>query len=424
MPSRSSDLSGHRLCLRGRSARRLFALVASTAPSAGEDTTRALIVGGGPAGDAVAAGLRDAGFVGEIALIGAEPDLPYERPHLSKGYLLGTVPREGMGLRPPKQYRELQVEMMLGERVVDIGAERRAAKLDSGRSMPWDLLCIATGSSARRLPEYEDGLYLRELPDAAVLRRSLEDKRRVNVVGAGFIGCEVAAAARQLGCDVRVHEALAQPLVRVLGPELGAYLAGVHRAHGVELQLGAETPPGLPAPIVVGVGSVPRTELGEQAGLFVEGGIVVDELGRTSAPDIFAAGDVTRFYAPIFGTRIRVEHFQTAQRQGFAVGRAMAGAGQPYDEVPWFWSDQYDLNLQYVGAGLPWDGIVTRGAFGVPPFTVFYLRQDRLVAAAGINDHHTVARARKVMEARAGLTTDQLEDPGFDLRRALGNTPR
>jgi NADPH-dependent 2,4-dienoyl-CoA reductase/sulfur reductase-like enzyme len=332
---------------------------------------------------------------------------------------LGTVPRERLGLRPPEQYRELQIELVLGERVVDIGAERRAVELDSGRSMPWDLLCIATGSSARRLPEYEDGLYLRELPDADVLRGSLDETRHINVIGAGFIGCEVAAAARQLACEVRVHEALAQPLVRVLGPELGGYLAGVHRAHGVELTLGTETPPGLPAPIVVGVGSVPRTELGEQAGLLIEGGIVVDEMGRTSAPVVFAAGDVTRFWSPLYETRIRVEHFQTAQRQGFAVGRAMAGAGQPYDEVPWFWSDQYDLNLQYAGAGLPWDEVVTRGTFGAPPFTVFYLHERRLIAAAGINDHHTVARARKVMEARAGVTKDELEDPHFDLRRAL-----
>jgi len=308
---------------------------------------------------------------------------------------------------------------MLGERVVDIGAEGRAAKLDSGRSTSWDLLCIATGSTARRLPGYEDGLYLRELPDAGVLRRRLDEGRHINVVGAGFIGCEVAAAARQLGCDVRVHEALAQPLVRVLGPELGGYLAGVHRAHGVELKLGAETQPGLPAPVVVGVGSVPRTELAERAGLLVEGGIVVDEMGRTSAPDVFAAGDVTRFWSPLYGTRIRVEHFQTAQRQGFAVGRAMAGAGRPYDEVPWFWSDQYDLNLQYTGAGLRWDEVVTRGTFGAPPFTVFYLQEGRLIAAAGINDHHTVARARKAMEARAELTKDQLQDLHFDLRRAL-----
>jgi len=332
---------------------------------------------------------------------------------------LGTVPREKLGLRPAEQYRELRVDLRLGERIVALGIERRAAELESGGTIPWDLLCVATGSSARRLPRYEQCLYLRELADADQLRAELDGRSEISVIGAGFIGCEVAAAARSRGCGVRVYEALAQPLVRVLGPQLGGYIAKVHRAHGVEMSLAVETPPALPPPVVVGVGSVPRTELAQQARLAVEGGIVVDEHGRSSAPGVFAAGDVTRFWSPLYEERIRVEHFQTAQRQGFAVGRAMAGVSEPYDEVPWFWSDQYELNLQYVGAGLPWDQIVTRGALGEPPFTVFYLRQGRLVAAAGINDHHAVARARRVIQQRARVTLDQLADPAFDLRRAL-----
>ena len=151
----------------------------------------------------------------------------------------------------------------------------------------------------------------------------------------------------------------------------------------------------------------------------VDDGIVVDEWGRTSAPDVFAAGDVTRFFHPLYGTFIRVEHFQTAQRQGFAVGKVMAGGTTPYDEVPWFWSDQYDLNVQYVGAGFPWDEIVVRGELGRPPFTVFYMNGGRLVAAAGVNDHHTVARVRRVMQERGEVTKSQLEDPSFDLRSAL-----
>jgi 3-phenylpropionate/trans-cinnamate dioxygenase ferredoxin reductase subunit len=239
------------------------------------------------------------------------------------------------------------------------------------------------------------------------------------VVGAGFIGCEVAAVARQRGCEVRVFEALAQPLVRVLGPELGAYLAEVHRAHGVDMRLGISSLPEVAEPVVVGVGSMARTDLAESAGIAVEEGIVVDAMGRTTAPAVSAAGDVTRFWSPLYETRIRVEHFQTSQRQGFAVGRAMAGAEDAYSEVPWFWSDQYELNLQYAGAGLAWDEVVVRGTLGQPPFTVFYLGAGRLVAAAGVNDHHTVARARRVMQERARVTLDQLADPRFDLRRAL-----
>ncbi len=350
--------------------------------------------------------------------MGAEPELPYERPHLSKGYLLGTVLRDKLGLRPAKQYRELGVELRLGDRVADLGVEGRAAELESGAKIAWDLLCVATGSSARRLPGFEDRLYLRELDDADALRVVLERGEPLDVVGAGFIGCEVAAAARLRGCAVRVYEALSQPLVRVLGPELGGYLADVHRSHGVELHLGVADLPGLRSP-VVGAGSMPRTELAVRARLDVDRGIVVDQLGRTSAPDVFAAGDVTRFWSPHYEAPIRVEHFQTAQRQGFAVGRAMAGATDAYSEVPWFWSDQYDLNLQYAGAGLPWDEIVFRGAFGQPPFAVFYLQAGMLIAVAGVNDHHTVARARHVMQERAPVTRDQLADPRFDLRRAL-----
>ena len=391
-------------------------MVAASGPRAVE---RALIVGGGPAGDAVAAGLRDAGFAGEVVLVGAERELPYERPHLSKGYLLGIVPRERLGLRPAEQYRELGVELRLGERVIDLGIEQRTAELESGAAINWDLLCIATGSSARQLPGLQSALHLRELPDAVALRDLLDRGGAIDVIGAGFIGCEVAAVAIQKGCHVRVTEAMEQPLVKVLGRELGRYIGQQHRNRGVELILNIAAVPKTAGPILVGIGSEPRTNLAERGGLAVDRGIVVDELGHTSAPHVFAAGDVTRFFSPLFDSHIRVEHFQTSQRHGFAVGRVMAGATEPYDEVPWFWSDQYDLNLQYVGAGLSWDQIVTRGDFGWPPFTVFYLHQGRLVAAAGINDHHTVARARRVIEARAAITREQLADPGFDLRKLI-----
>ena len=373
-------------------------------------------MGAGPAGDAAAAGLRDAGFDGSITLVGAEPELPYERPHLSKGFLAGTVARDELPLRPAQQYRDLDIEIILGDPVVDLGVEDRRVRLGSGKTIGWDRLCIATGSDARRLDGFPGAMYLRELSDATELKSRIDRGQALEIVGAGFIGCEVAAVARSRGCDVRVHEALAQPLARVLGEQLGAYIARVHREHGVDLRLGAGPPPSAD---VVAVGSVPRTDLAARSGLEVHGGIVVDGLGRTSAEGVFAAGDVTRFTHPLFATRIRVEHFQTAQRQGFAVGRAMAGAAEPYREVPWFWSDQYDLNLQYAGAGLPWDQTVMRGELGRPPFAVFYLSAGRLVAAVGINDHHNVARARRLMEAGKSVTPAQLEDPAFDLRRGL-----
>ena len=352
-------------------------------------------------------------------LVGAEPHLPYERPHLSKGYVLGTVRPDRLPLRPPEQYRELGVEVRLAERVVDLGLGDRTATLEGGDTIAWDRLCIATGSDARHLPGFEDAIYLRELPAAERLRALIDRSEALDIVGAGFIGCEVAAVAVQKGSTVRVHEARAEPLSFVLGEELGTYMAGVHLAHGVDLRLNVRELSAFNGPLLVAVGSVPRTQLAERAGLEVDGGIVVDERGHTSAPDVFAAGDVTKFFSPLFEDYIRVEHFQTAQRQGFAVGRAMAGATDPYDEAPWFWSDQYDLNIQYVGAGLQFDQVVIRGELGKPPFTVFRLRGDRLLTVIGFNDHHTVARARRLMERRTGVSARQLADRSFDLRRAL-----
>jgi len=325
------------------------------------------------------------------------------------------VKRERLPLRPAAQYRELGVELVPGQRVVELGLERRSVELENGATIAWDCLCIATGSDARRLPALEDALYLRELPQAEQLRGLIERREPLDIIGAGFIGCEVAAVAVQKGCAVTVHEALEQPLLRVLGSELGGYLAGVHRTHGVDLRTSVASTPRPEGNLLVAVGSVPRT----QSGLRLDGGIVVDEFGRTSAPDVYAAGDVTKHFSPLFETHIRVEHFQTAQRQGFAVGRAMAGGTEPYSEIPWFWSDQYDLNLQYAGAGLAWDETVIRGALGAPPFSVFYLRGGRPIAVAGVNDHHTVARARRLMGERKRVSAQQLADPSFDLRRAL-----
>jgi 3-phenylpropionate/trans-cinnamate dioxygenase ferredoxin reductase subunit len=282
-------------------------------------------------------------------------------------------------------------------------------------------LLLTTGAEARSLPAYPGALRLRRLPDGLELLEQLVAGRPLQVVGAGFVGCEVAVAARRRSCQVTVHELLAQPLQRVLGRDLGAFLADVHRAHGVELRTGSPAPAGLRAPVLAAVGSEPRVELAAGAGLAVDGGILVDEYGATAVPDVFAAGDAARFWSPLFEDRVRVEHFQTAWRHGYATGRAVAGDAHPFAEAPWFWSDQYDLNLQYVGAGLPWEEEVVRGTIGAAPFTVFYLRAGKLVAAAGVNDRRTVAQARRLLETRAAVTRAQLEDPALELRRLAGH---
>jgi 3-phenylpropionate/trans-cinnamate dioxygenase ferredoxin reductase component len=372
---------------------------------------RVVIAGGGVAAHGAVTGLREAGYKGEVLVIGREPHAPYERPHLSKRYLLHEVPRQQLFLPP------LEAQLRLGEEVVELDPDRHAVRLASGERLEYDRLLLATGARPRPLPGHEDRLCLRDLDHADRLRGLLDAGRPLALVGAGFIGCEVAAAARLRDVPVTVHEALDLPLLRVLGPELGGWLAEVHRSHGVDLRTGVRELPPLDGSALVAVGTVPNVELAEAAGIRCEHGIVVDELGRTGAPDVFAAGDCARFWNPLFEAAVRVEHYQTAHRHGAATGRAMAGDERPFAEAPWFWSDQYDLNVQYVGAGLPWDGSIVRGRFGEPPFTVLFLREGRLSAALGVNDGRTISHLRRLLDARIDVAADQLADPATDLKR-------
>jgi 3-phenylpropionate/trans-cinnamate dioxygenase ferredoxin reductase subunit len=375
---------------------------------------RVVILGGGVAAQGAVVGLRREGFGGEVIVVGREPFPPYQRPPLSKGYLRGEVGREEL-LLP-----EVEAELRLGQEAVEITADEHAVRLASGEQIAYERLLLATGARPRRLRADAGALHLREIGDADRLRQHLQGGSPLRILGAGFIGCEVAAAARAAGVPVTVYEALSQPLLRVFGPELGAWLAQVHRGHGVELHTDVSVPPAPGPSTLVAVGSQPNVELAQSAGLACEGGILVDELGRTSSADVYAAGDCARFWSPTLEAAIRVEHFQTALHHGEAVGAAMAGSGRAFVEVPWFWSDQFELNLQYVGAGLPWDETVVRGRFGFPPFTVFYLHRGRLRAAAGVDDGRTISRARRLLAARLTLPRDllveMLADPAVDLR--------
>jgi 3-phenylpropionate/trans-cinnamate dioxygenase ferredoxin reductase component len=375
---------------------------------------RTIIVGGGAAAHGAVVGLRRAGVAGEVLVVGRESLPPYQRPPLSKGYLLGSVRRAEL-LLP-----EVDAVLRLGEEVVELAGDRHEVRLGSGETIPYDRLLLATGARPRRLAPEESGLYLRDVDQADRLRQLLSARLRLDIVGAGFIGCEVAAAARALDVPVTLHEKLAQPLLRVFGRELGAWLAEVHMRNGVELRTAVDEPPTPGPATLVAIGSEPNLELAQAAGLRCEGGVLVDELGKTSVPDIYAAGDCARFWSPALEASVRVEHFQTALHHGESVGATMAGLELPFEEVPWFWSDQYGMNIQYVGAGLPWDETVVRGRFGVPPFTVFYLEHGRLRAAAGVDDGRTVSRARRLMASRVEVPGDllrqSLADPATDLR--------
>jgi len=380
--------------------------------------TGILIVGGGAAAHGAVGGLRRAGYRGRVTVVGREADPPYQRPPLSKRYLLGEMSRQQL-LLPP-----VEAELRVGAEVAELDLDRHLVRLADGERIRYEKLLLATGGRSRRLPGDEKALHLRDIDQSDSLRRLLLSRVPLEIRGAGFIGCEVAAAARKLGVPVLLQEALAQPLLRVFGPELGGWLGDVHRERGVELHTNAVDLPTPGTTTLVAVGSLPNTELAERAGLACQAGIVVDGLGQASAPDVYAAGDCARFWSAPLSAGVRVEHFQTAVRHGESVGAAMAGLGRPFDEVPWFWSDQYELNLQYVGAALPWDETVVRGRFGLPPFTVFYLEEGRLVAAAGVNEGRTVSRARRLIAARLDLPAlrlrEILADPAADLRALAG----
>jgi 3-phenylpropionate/trans-cinnamate dioxygenase ferredoxin reductase subunit len=358
--------------------------------------------------------MRRAGFTGEIVVVGQEKDPPYQRPPLSKRYLLGEVPRHHLPLPA------LDASLRLGEEVTEIDPDRSEVRLAGGERLAYERLLLATGSRPRLLRGHETDervLYLRELPQADRLREVLGSGEPLEIVGAGFIGCEVAAQGRTLGLPITVYEAFEQPLQRVLGPEVGAWLGDVHRRHGVDLRTGVRELPAFAGWVLAAVGTEPRTDLAVAAGISSEAGVLVDEFGRTDVRDVYAAGDCARFWSPLFEARVRVEHYQTAMRHGTAVGRAMAGDERPFAEAPWFWSDQYDLNLQYVGASMPWDRTLVRGRLGEPPFSVFYLEGGRLRAAAGVNDGRTISQVRRLLEARVAVADDDLADPATDLKR-------
>ena len=369
---------------------------------------RIVIVGGGLAAGTAAAALRDAGYDGDVVLHAAEPHLPYERPPLSKGYLAGEKDADSLLVHPASWYAENDVDVRTGSRVERIDADAHTVTA-GGATESFDRLLIATGASPRRLAAADESgapvAYLRTREDSDRLRSALAPGHRIAILGGGFLGLEVAAAARTAGADVTVLEALDLPLLRVLGPEIGAVFADLHREHGVDLRLGAkvtgfdgdgrrarltvEGSPDVDADLlVVGIGASPDVALAEAAGLAVDDGILVDERMRTSHPDVFAAGDVARARHPALGRSIRVEHWDNAIRQGRVAGSTMAGAEATVTDLPYFFTDQYDLGMEYVGDVGPdgYDEVVIRGDVAKRVFRAFWVAGGKVVAAMQAND--------------------------------------
>ena len=369
-----------------------------------------VIVGASLAGAKAAEALREAGFAGTVMLIGEEIDLPYERPPLSKGYLLGDAPREGAQVHDAEWYRQQNIELRGGTRVTDLDPAAHAITIDGVAKIHYDRLLLTTGSRVRRLDvpgeDLLDVRYLRTQPESdALLDRLRSGARQVVVVGAGWIGLETAAAARHHGASVTVVEMDTLPLRRVLGDEVAAVYANLHREHGVDFRFGAGVREfrgsdgvltgvvltdgtELPADLaIVGVGITPATELAVAGGLTVDNGIAVDSALRTSDPDVYAAGDVASVLNPLVGKRIRVEHWDNAMNGGPAAARSMAGEDVTYDWVPYFFSDQYDLGMEYAGYVEPggYDEVVFRGDPASYEFIAFWVKDGRVLAGMNAN---------------------------------------
>lgn len=396
-----------------------------------------VIVGASLAGGRAAQALRKEGFDGRVVLIGEEPDRPYERPPLSKEYLRGQFPKEKLFIADGSFYDENEIDLRLGVRATRIDAKERVVELDSGERVAFDKLLIATGGRPRRLNVRGadlDGVYeLRTIADSEAIASELREGRRVVVIGAGFIGAEVAASARTNGLDVTVLEVAALPLERVVGAEIGEIYAQLHRDHGVDLRLGegieriegskrAErvvTTEGAAIDcdfVVVGVGMQPNVEIVAGTGIDTPNGIAVDEFCETNVQGIYAAGDAANFYHPLLGERLRVEHWANAQNQGQAAALNMLGKQEAYAEVPWFWSDQYDVNMQYVGHAHEWDETVFRGNVADRKFTAFYLKGGRLQAALAFNRFRDIRHSRELIKARVQPDPAKLRDEDVDLR--------
>jgi 3-phenylpropionate/trans-cinnamate dioxygenase ferredoxin reductase subunit len=368
-----------------------------------------VIVGGGLAGAKAAETLREEGFEGRVVLIGDERDRPYERPPLSKGYLLGDEERSSAYVHEEGWYGEKSVELLTGRRAARLDRAAHEVELEDGERIGYAKLLLATGSSPRRLKvdgNKLDGVnYVRRLGHTDALRDSLSAGGRVVVVGAGWIGLEVAAAARaKYGCEVTVVEPQPTPLHAVMGPELGAIFADLHRKHGVDFRFGTgvtaftgegkvsgvRTDDGTEIPadtVVVGVGARPNTELAEEAGLAVDNGVVVNAQLRTEDPDVFAAGDVASFPSARYGRHLRVEHWANALNGGPLAARSMLDKDVTYTDLPYFFTDQYDLGMEYTGWFAPggYDQVVLRGDVPGLAFWSFWVAGDRVVAGMHVN---------------------------------------
>lgn len=384
-----------------------------------------VIVGAGHAGGRAAQAMRQYGFEGRVVLIGEEPHVPYERPPLSKELIVTDAGLEKVRLHDAAWYAENRIELIAAKAATAIDAAAKTVGLADGQTIGFDRLMLTTGARVRRLPvpgaDLDGVFYLRTIEDSEAIRAQIAAGTEVAVIGGGFIGLEIAGSAVKRGAKVAVLEAADRLMGRSVAPEVSEWFARMHRDRGVDLRLGVSiaaiegngTVSGVrlgdgsvvPAEVVViGIGILPNVEIAEAAGLAVDNGIVVDDRGRTSHPDIWAAGDVANQPNAFAGRRLRLESYQNAQDQAAAVARNLCGADEAYEDSLWVWSDQHDVNLQMTGAPESWDGLLWRGDPDEGRFTVFYLAGGRIVAVNTVNNGREMRPARMLMES--GRTVD------------------
>jgi 3-phenylpropionate/trans-cinnamate dioxygenase ferredoxin reductase subunit len=395
-----------------------------------------IVIGAGHGGAQLVESLRGGGYQGSIVMIGDEAHRPYDRPATSKELLSGGLDLDRVFLKRDQFYTDKKIELRLGTSVTAIDRHAKTVTLSTGETLSYDTLVIATGARARRLTvpgaDLDGVFYLRSLADSQAIGARLGPGKNLAIVGGGYVGLEVAASATKLGCKVTVIEALERLLARVAGAEIADFYAGAHKAAGVDLHFGVviagfvgegsvkavKLTDGTEVPadaVVVGIGAVPNTELAIAAGLAVENGIVVDDCGRTTDPSIYAIGDATNHPNDLLHKRLRLESVPAAMGQARAAASAILGNPKPFHELPWFWSDQYDIKLQIAGLSEIGDRVVLRGDPAARRFAAFYLREGRMVAVNSVNSAKDFMVGKKLIVEGRVPDVAKLSDPAVPL---------
>ena len=401
---------------------------------------RAVIVGGGGTGDAAAFALRKRGFDGEIVIVSADKDRPYDRPYLSKEFLRGEIEVPKVFLHDEADYAKERIELRLDQRVTGGSLGERRLTVSSGTDVDYEVLVLGLGGTPRRppdIPAAQNVLTLRSLRDSQHLREALGGASRVVLIGAGFIGAEVAASARKLGKEVLIVEALPVPLQRALGREVGEIYARIHRDRGVDVRTGSKVDrwhtegdrvTGISISdgtreevdlVLVAVGIEPNLDLPKALGLAIEGGGVRVDEGLRAAENVYVGGDIALHHHPVLRRSIRVEHWEVAKGQGRGIAASIAGGHAPYSKLPYFWSDQYDVNLEYRGHASGDDVAVWRGDREALTFSVFYLRDGIVQGILSMNDAKTNELGGKLIESQRPVQTAELQDA--DLAALVGS---